>query len=298
MNLIIVGSIAIDNIETPFDKREESFGGSAIFSSIAASKFTPTGIIGVVGDDYPNEICDLLQKNGINLKGLEKVPGETFRWTGIYKQFGRAETLDTQLNVFADFKPLIPTEYKDAEYVLLGNIHPQLQLDVIRQIPNAKVIGADTMNFWIDSTPKLLGEVIQKVTILFINEDEIKQFTNKSNIYDAGDEILKLGPKYVIIKRGEYGAIAYGNDINFNVPVYPIRNVFDTTGAGDSFAGGFMGCIANMGMFDDESIKKAMIFGTVTASFNIESFSFDKLLETDIKGINERIAYIVKSISF
>jgi fructose-1-phosphate kinase PfkB-like protein len=228
---------------------------------------------------------------------LERTTGKTFRWKGKYSQFGRAETLDTQLNVFADFKPVIPVDYLRCNYVFLGNIHPQLQLDVINQSPNAYVIAADTMNYWIDSTNELLREVISKVTILFINEDEIKQLVYKDNIYDIADGVLAMGVKYVIIKRGEYGALAYSETMMFNVPAYPVRKVFDTTGAGDCFAGGFMGYLSQFDMIDDDKVKQAMLYGTVTASFNIESFSFDRLVNAGIAEIEGRVDYLKRMIS-
>ncbi|MCL2063775.1 MAG: PfkB family carbohydrate kinase [Candidatus Cloacimonetes bacterium] len=289
MRLVIVGSVAIDDIETPSGRRENSMGGSAIYASIAAAKFTQVGIVGVIGEDYPEETCFLLENYGIDLKGLEKVKGKTFRWKGKYNDLNRAETLDTQLNVFADFVPKLPKIYKTTKYLFLGNIHPQLQMDVIKEAPNAEIISCDTMNYWIQSTPELLKEVIQKVNILFINEDEIKLLTGKNNVFDAADDVLEWGPDYVIVKRGEYGAFAYSKSFLFFVPIYVIRNVFDPTGAGDSFAGGFMGYISKMGKFNPDTIKQAMLYGTITASFNIESFSFDKLEEATLREIEERV---------
>ena len=290
MRLVIVGSVAVDDVETPQGHRENSFGGSAVYASVAASKFTECGIVGVVGDDYPEFICELLKGNRIDLAGLERVPGKTFRWKGVYNDLNRAETLDTQLNVFAEFSPKLPDIYLNPDILFLGNIHPQLQLDVISKIGKAGLIACDTMNFWIESTPDLLKEVVKKVDILFVNEDEIKQFTGKDNIYDAGDTILGLGPKYVIIKRGEYGAIAYSKTLLFYSPVYPVRQVFDPTGAGDSFAGGFLGFLAKSRTINDDFIKNAMFFGTATASVNIESFSFDRLLETKFEEIVARVS--------
>ena len=306
MNLVIVGSVAIDDVETPSGRCENSMGGSAVFASIAASKFTEVGLVGVVGDDYPDETCELLQKQGIDLKGLEKVSGKTFRWKGIYNDLNRAETLDTQLNVFADFAPKLPDEYLKAEFLFLGNIHPKLQLDVIEKAKGARIIACDTMNFWIQSTPELLNEVIKKVNILFINEEEIKLLTSKDDIFEAVEEILHFGPEYVIVKRGDEGAFAFNKKIDtycpvigtnhvptydflFDAPVYEVEKVFDPTGAGDSFAGGFMGYLAKIQKYDPESIKKAMLHGTATASFNIESFSFDRLIKVSIKDLEDRI---------
>ena len=292
MKLVMVGSVAIDDIQTPQDRRMNSVGGSALYASLAAAKMSEVGIVGVVGDDFPDNVCAILKQNKVDLKGLEKVAGKTFRWKGRYCDLNRAETLDTQLNVFADFSPKLPSEYIDAEYLFLGNIHPQLQLDVINQAKNAKIIACDTMNFWINGTPDLLLQVVRKVHILFINEDEIKLLTNKQNIFDAADEVLTLGPELVIIKRGEYGAIAYSKNMLFFTPVFPVRKVYDPTGAGDSFAGGFMGYITKEGKLDSVTIKNAMLYGTVTASVNIESFSFDRLIEASLSEIQDRVNFL------
>ncbi len=296
MNLAIVGSVAIDDIKTPSGHREHSVGGSALFAAIASSKFVDCGIVGVVGEDFPEDtVCSLRQQH-IDLKGLETGKGKTFRWKGEYCDLNKAETIDTRLNVFADFCPKLPESYKDAKYLFLGNIHPQLQLDVISQ-SNAEIIACDTMNFWISGTPDLLEEVIKKVQILFINEDEIRMLTDKQNIFDAADEVLKKGPKLIIIKRGEYGSIAYAKDLLYFAPVYPVRNVVDPTGAGDSFAGGFLGYIVKQNKLDNQTIKQAMIYGTVTASINIESFSFDRLISTNKDEINNRVDFLKKIIS-
>ena len=296
MKLVIVGSVAIDDVETPSGRREESMGGSAVYASIAAARFTQPAIVGVVGDDYPMEMCEKLLMNNINLQGLEKVHGKTFRWKGVYNDLNKAETKDTQLNVFADFKPKIPKIYQNPKTLFLANIHPQLQLDVIAKAGKPKIIALDTMNFWITGTPDLLKKVIKKVDILFINEEEIKLLTGKNNIFDAGDKVLKMGPEYVIIKRGEYGAIAYSKKMTFFMPIYPVRNVFDPTGAGDSFAGGFLGYLTKVTKFTPQIIKKAMLYGTVTASFNIEAFSFDKLVKTTPEKIDERVKYLMDSM--
>jgi sugar/nucleoside kinase (ribokinase family) len=296
MKLVIVGSVAIDDVTTPSGRREDSMGGSAVYASIAASKFSEVGIVGVVGDDYPKKTTDLLSKAKIDLKGLEKVKGKTFRWRGVYNDLNKAETKDTQLNVFASFSPKLPKEYLNPKTLFLGNIHPQLQLDVIKKAGKPKIIALDTMNFWISGTPDLLKKAIKKVNILFVNEDEIKQLTGKNNIFDAGDKVLAMGPEYVIIKRGEYGAVAYSKEMTFFMPIFPVRSVFDPTGAGDSFAGGFLGYITKAPKLTPAVIKKAMLHGTVTASFNIESFSFDKLLKTTNKEIEERVSFLCYSM--
>jgi len=292
MKLIIVGSVAIDDVTTPKGHREYSIGGSAIFASIAASKFTACGIVGVVGEDFPQDTCTNLQQANIDLQGLEHVQGKTFRWKGVYNDLNRAETLDTQLNVFANFKPKLPNAYKDPSILFLGNIHPQLQLDVISEAGKPKLIALDTMNFWIQSTPELLTQVIKKIDILFVNEDEIKQLTKKNDIYTAADGILALGPRYIIIKRGEYGSIIYAKDLLFFMPVYPVRDVFDPTGAGDSFAGGFLGYLSNFDNANQIDVKNAMLYGTATASINIESFSYDALLTAEKASVQERVDFL------
>lgn len=296
MDLVIVGSVAIDSVKTPSGYRENSIGGSALYASIAASKFCKSGIVGVVGKDFPGEVIEDLKKQNIDVSGLEVKEGDTFRWKGEYCDLNRAETLDTQLNVFAEFCPVLPEEYINSKYLFLGNIHPQLQLDVIKQ-SNAKIIVCDTMNFWINSTPELLNEVIKKVQVLFVNEDEIRLLTKKHNVFDAADAVLDSGPSLVVIKRGEYGAIAYSKDFMYFSPVYPVRNVCDPTGAGDSFAGGFMGYISQEDIFNEATIKKAMIIGTVTASINIESFSFDNLLNANNTEIFKRLDFLKKVVS-
>jgi len=292
MKLVIVGSIAIDDVQTPSGHRENSIGGSAVYASIAASKFTECGIVGVVGEDFPQATCQQLSDHHIDLQGLERVTGRTFRWSGRYNDLNKAETLDTQLNVFADFKPKLPDTYKNPDILFLGNIHPQLQLDVIAEAGSAGTIALDTMNYWITSTPALLTEVIKKIDILVVNEDEILAFTGKQNIFDAADHILALGPKYIIIKRGAYGAILYGQSLLFFMPVYPVRSVFDPTGAGDSFAGGFLGYISSCDHITESTLKNAMFYGTATASINIESFSYDSLYAADRKTIDGRVEFL------
>jgi len=297
MKLVIVGSIAIDDVQTPSGHRENSIGGSATYASIAASKFTDCGIVGVVGSDFPEEICKKLTEHHVDLQGLERVAGHTFRWAGRYNDLNKAETLDTQLNVFADFKPKLPANYKNPDILFLGNIHPQLQLDVIAEVGSPKTIALDTMNYWITSTHALLTEVVKKINILILNEDEILAFTDKPNIFDAADHILSLGPKYIIIKRGAYGAILYGQSLLFFMPVYPVRSVFDPTGAGDSFAGGFLGYISSCDNLNETTLKNAMFYGTATASLNIESFSFDSLYAADRKTIEGRVEFLKKCMS-
>lgn len=293
-DLLIIGSIAFDDVKSPSGEVKDSLGGSAVYAAIAASKYTGSGIVGVVGNDFSKDILTLLQDNQIDTTGIEFADGETFHWSGVYNNLNKAETLDTRLNVFADFDPKIPASYEEARYLFLGNIHPALQLKVLDQLKKAEIIACDTMNYWIDTTPELLDQVIRKVSIIFINEDEIKSLTGLQNVFDAGEKVLSMGPELVLIKRGEYGAVAMGKDFMFFAPVYPVRNVVDPTGAGDSFAGGFMGTIVKAGCINEQIIKDAVINGTITASFNIQDFSFNHLLNASQKDIEERKQKLIK----
>ena len=298
MSLLIVGSIALDTVTTPFGKREEILGGSAVYTSMASKNFCQSNIVGVVGKDFPKEHVELLKSNNIDTEGLEIIPGKTFRWKGIYNDLNRAETLDTQLNVFAEFNPKIPENYKTCNYVFLGNIDPVLQLSVLEQIQNPKVTACDTMNFWINGKKDSLLEVIKKVEILFINETEIKMLTKEANIFLAAEIALSLGPKLVVIKCGEHGSVCIGEDFIFFAPVYPVKKAVDTTGAGDSFAGGFMGYLSKEDNFDKDTIRNAMIYGTIMASFCVESFSLERVEEVTSKLIEFRRDKIRESVIF
>ena len=298
MSLLIVGSIALDNVETPFGKVDHSLGGSAIFTSMASKNFCKSNIVGIVGDDFPKEHFELLAENEINTQDLMLVSGKTFHWSGKYNDFNKAETLDTQFNVFANFDPQLCEDNKNCDYVFLGNIDPVLQLRVLKQMGNTKITACDTMNFWISGSRSKLLEVINNVDILFINEDELRMLTGIHNIFKAVQIAKEMGPKLIVVKRGEYGSFAYSDEFIFFAPVFPIRKVIDPTGAGDSFAGGFMGYLASVGNFDEITIKNAMIFGTVTASFNVESFSVDRLKKISIDDILARKEIIERSIRF
>lgn len=298
MSLLIVGSIALDNIETPFGKVVLSLGGSAIFTSMASKNFCKSSIIGIVGKDFSKEHFLLLEENGINTQDIKVTFGKTFQWSGKYNDFNKAETLDTQLNVFANFDPQLCEDNKNCDYVFLGNIDPVLQLRVLRQMNNAKITACDTMNFWISGSKSKLLEVINNVDILFINEDELRMLTGVHNIFEAAQKAKELNPKLIVVKRGEYGSFAYSDEFIFFAPVYPVRKVVDPTGAGDSFAGGFMGYLASTGNFKETTIKNAMIYGTITASFNVESFSVNRLKKISIDDILARKEIIEKSIRF
>ena len=277
MSLVVVGSIALDTIKTPSGEVEDVLGGSAIYASIAGKYFTDVSIIGVVGEDFPQAHIDLLNRKSINIDGLVKVPGKTFRWKGEYLNLNQAQTLDTQLNVFAEFKPILTQDCRTNNVTLLGNIHPSLQLEVLDQIECSDLIAMDTMNLWIDITKSELTKVIKRVDLIFINEDEIKMYAEKSNVFEAMEFVLDLGVKYVVVKRGEYGAIVASKEELFFIPVYPVRKVVDPTGAGDSFAGGFTGYLAKKKKYDFATMKEAAVYGTITAANNIQSFSVENL---------------------
>ncbi len=298
MSLLVVGSIAFDSVQTPFGKKDMALGGSASYAAMAGSYFCNTRIVGVVGDDFPQANLDLFEQHNICSKGIEIIEGKTFFWKGVYNDLNIAETLDTQLNVFADFDPQIPKEYESSEYLFLGNIHPTLQLRVLEQIEKPKIVACDTMNFWIDGERELLLEVIKKVDILFINEEEIKMLTQEKNVFMAASKACKMGAQLIIIKRGQYGAMAIGEDMLFYSPIFPVRAVVDPTGAGDSFAGGFMGFLTSKGKINKKIIKHAMIYGTIAASHTVESFSLEKLQNTDMKQIETRKKIIRDSVVF
>lgn len=298
MSLLIVGSIALDTVFTPFGKREDILGGSTVYTSMASKNFCQTNIVGVVGEDFPKEHIELLKSNDIDTEGMEIIPGKTFRWKGVYNDLNRAETLDTQLNVFAKFNPRIPENYQKCDYVFLGNIDPVLQLRVLNQMRNPKITACDTMNFWISGKKDALLKVIKKVDILLINEDEIKMLINESNIYRAAEIALSFGPKIVVIKCGEHGSVCIGENFIFFAPVYPVKKAIDPTGAGDSFAGGFMGYLTRKDNFDKDTIRNAMIYGTILASFCVEAFSLERIKEVTSEMIEIRKEEIRGSVVF
>ncbi|HQK29836.1 MAG TPA: PfkB family carbohydrate kinase [Candidatus Syntrophosphaera sp.] len=289
MSLVIVGSVALDTIETPHGKVEDALGGSAVYASLAASYFGPTYIVGVVGEDYPARGVELLEAHKVNLDGLETKPGKTFRWSGAYRQWSQADTLSTDLNVFADFSPQLPHSCRSCRSLLLANIHPQLQLQVLNQIESYKWAACDTMNYWISLCPELLSEVIRKVDIVFINEDEIRQYTGLDSIFAAGRHLLEMGVKAVVIKRGEYGSVTVLPDDLFFAPAYPVERIQDPTGAGDSFAGGFMSYLATQDELNKYVIRKAVRFGTVLAAKNVSAFSVDGLVNLEFSELQQKV---------
>lgn len=289
MSSLVVGSVALDTVETPFGRAEGAVGGTAVFFSVAASLFTDVKLVGVVGEDFPADTLDLLGTRGIDLSGLQRIPGQTFRWVGEYDyDMNIARTLDTRLNVFETFRPTIPDHYRDARFVFLGNIDPVLQLDVLEQVRDPEFTAVDTMNFWIERKKDELTAVLRRVDAVLINEGEIREYTGRRNVLEAAREVQALGPRYVAVKRGEYGAVLFIDDDIFLVPAFPTWNVRDTTGAGDSFAGGFIGYLDSIPSLNADEVRAATVYGTVVASFAVEDFSIDGLLRADAATMRER----------
>ena len=289
MGIVVVGTVAFDTVETPFGRGENVLGGSATYFSTSASFFTDVSLVAVVGEDFPDEHVRFLQSRDINTDGLQRIPGKTFHWTGKYGyDLNEAQTIDTQLNVLTEFKPDLPESYRAAEYLFLANIDPDLQMEVLEQMHRPKLVACDTMNFWISSKPEALRRVLQKVDIVVINEGEARQFTGEANLVRAARQIIALGCKRLVVKRGEYGVLMFTADSVFAAPAYPLEEVFDPTGAGDTFAGGFMGFLANTGDLSEEGLRQAIVFGSVMASFNVEDFSLDRMKRLDYKEIEAR----------
>ena len=290
INLTIVGSIGIDTIETPTEKREEILGGSVSYACAAASFFTQSGMVGVVGTDFPQTFRDRWTKMNINLDGLQTQEGKTFRWSGVYEaNMDNRTTLSTDLNVFEEFSPNLPETYRDAPYLFLGNIHPALQLHVLEQVHTPRFVLIDTMDLWINIAKEELTQVIGKCDMLTLNESEAQLFTGEHSLMQAAKALIKLGPDYVLIKKGGNGSMLYSRDDLFLLHAYPLDTFADPTGAGDSFAGGLMGALASSGKTDAEAIRQAMVYGSVVASFGVEEFSLDRLQRLDRDQIDQRL---------
>jgi sugar/nucleoside kinase (ribokinase family) len=290
--ILVVGSVGYDTIATPKGHRENILGGSANYFSLAASQYTKVRVVGVVGDDYKDEHRAMLESRGVDINGLQTVHGETFRWSGKYeKDMNEATTLATHLNVFENFHPAIPNEYRDSKTVFLANIDPVLQLQVLEQVKSPRLIAADTMNYWISSKKADLLKVLERINILMINESEIRQLTGNWNTIQAAKEVCKMGPKAVVIKRGEYGFMMFCQERYFILPAFPVENVVDPTGAGDTFAGGFLGHLAQLDRdWNREDLKLACVHGCLLASFTVQDFGVEGIRRVTPQDVKERLA--------
>jgi sugar/nucleoside kinase (ribokinase family) len=291
VSILVVGSVAYDTVETPFGKAERVLGGSASFFAVAASFFVPVNVVGVVGDDFGEAQLAAFRGRDIDLEGLERVPGKTFHWAGKYSfDLNARETIFTHLNVFEAFKPKIPARYRRSEHVFLGNIDPALQRDVLDQVERPKIVACDTMNFWISGTPDELRKTLSRVDILLINDAEARQLSGEWNMVKAARAIRALGPRVLVVKKGEHGVLMFTEDASFAAPAYPLEEVFDPTGAGDTFAGGFLGYLATQGggAVDTTALRRAVIMGSTLASFCVEAFSLDRLVRLTRAEIDAR----------
>ncbi|MCK5010080.1 MAG: sugar kinase [Deltaproteobacteria bacterium] len=299
MNLLVVGSVALDSVETPYGMVDNALGGSAVYFSVSASYFTDVGVVAVIGLDFPDDHLNFLKSKRIDLRGLKRESGLTFHWKGRYSgDLNEAETIDTKLNVFEDFRPYIPEEYRESSFVFLANIDPELQLNVLEQVKRPKLTICDTMNFWIEGKLEQLKEIIKRVDILIINEGEVRQLSRETNLIKAYQKISSYGPKILVVKQGSYGALLFTPSSVFSAPAYPLEELSDPTGAGDCFAGGFVGYLAKSQDTTEDKLRKAVIYGSVMASFNVEDFSLGRLKTLTIDEIEKRFESFRKLTQF
>jgi sugar/nucleoside kinase (ribokinase family) len=299
MSLLVVGSVALDSVETPFGKADEVLGGSATYFSASASHQGPVQMVGVVGSDYPVERLEALRDRGVDLSGLERAEGESFRWRGRYRHdLNSAETLETRLGVFSHFRPKLPDAFRSAQYVFLANIDPRLQLQVLEQVERPQFVACDTMNFWIESRRGDLLDLLTRVDLITLNDGEARQLTEQANLVQAARWILARGPRTVLIKKGEHGAFMFTKESIFYAPAYPLEAVFDPTGAGDSFAGGFMGYVARTRDLSEANLRRAVVVGSAMGSFVVEAFSITRLLSVTRDDIDRRVADFHRLVSF
>ena len=297
--VLVVGSVALDSVETPFGKADDVLGGSGTYFASSASHFAPVQLVGVVGDDYPLDLLQPLVERCVDLAGLEKVSGSSFRWRGRYRHdLNAAETLETHLGVFSNFRPNIPDQFREAPFVFLANIDPRLQLQVLEQVKKPRLVACDTMNFWIESRRPELVELLGHVDLITLNDGEARQLTEHTNLVQAARWILDKGPKHVLIKKGEHGAFMFTRDSVFFAPAYPLESVFDPTGAGDSFAGGFIGSLAASGDLSDASMRRAVVVGSAMGSFAVEKFSNGRLLDITRADIDARVQEFRQLVAF
>ena len=300
MSVLVVGSVALDSVETPFGKADNVLGGSGNFFSASASHLAPVQLVGVVGSDYPiDELRNAFKSRPIDLAGLEFADGPSFRWRGRYRHdLNVAETLETKLGVFSNFRPKIPEQFRSAPFVFLGNIDPRLQLEVLTQVAKPKLVACDTMNFWIESRRTDIVTLLGHVDLITLNDAEARQLTDESNLVRAARWIMERGPKHVVIKKGEHGAFMFTESSIFFAPAFPLESVFDPTGAGDSFAGGFIGYIAKTGDLSEQNLRRAVVYGSAMGSFAVEKFSVQRLLEITPEDIKRRVGEIHRLVNF
>ena len=290
MSLLVVGSIALDSIFTPFGETADALGGSAVYFSVAGSLLHPVQVVGVVGSDYPQEELRGLASRGIDWSGVEQAPGESFRWKGKYSyDLQSRETLETRLGVFANFQPRLPQAFRAARYLFLGNIDPELQLGVLEQVQRPELVVCDTMNYWIQSKKPALMQLLSRVDVLMVNDSEARELSCDWNIHRAGRWILSHGPTRVVIKQGEHGALLIESKRTFYVPAYPLENVFDPTGAGDAFAGGFMAYLARTGSVTEDNVRRAMVYGAAMGSYAVEQFGIRGFDRVTVKDLDRRV---------
>ena len=294
MTLLVVGSVALDSVFTPFGQTADALGGSAVHFAVAASLLHPVRVVGVIGDDYPVAQLERLAPRGIDWSGVERATGESFRWKGKYSyDLQSRETLETRLGVFADFRPRLPAGAEKSRYVFLGNIDPELQLGVLEQVESPALVACDTMNYWIQSKREALLALLKRVDLLMVNDAEAREFSGDWNIHRAGRWLLNQGPRRVVIKQGEYGALLIEEGRTFAVPAYPLEEVFDPTGAGDAFAGGFMGFLAREGTIDTDRMRRAMVYGAAMGSFSVSGFDIQGFTGITTEDVERRVRHFV-----
>jgi sugar/nucleoside kinase (ribokinase family) len=300
MSLLVVGSVAFDAVETPFGKVDRMLGGAATYFAVAASFFTHVNLVGIVGEDFTEKDASIFHGRPIDTAGLERAPGKTFFWAGRYSDnMNERTTLATELNVFAEFKPRLPQAYQSSGYIFLANIDPTLQSSVLHQVKRRpKIVALDTMNYWIERTPQELRQTLRHTDILVINDSETRQLSNEHNLMRAARHIFTLGPKALVIKRGEHGAMLVHQNRAFSVPAFPLEEVHDPTGAGDTFAGGFMGYLASVGGTSDTALRRAMVYGSVMGSFTVEKFGLDRLRTLKRSEIHARARHFARMTQF
>ncbi|MBI5821083.1 MAG: sugar kinase [Verrucomicrobia bacterium] len=299
MSVVIVGSIALDTVQTPVETHTDMLGGSASYASVAASFFAPVKLVGVVGTDFPKKFTNLLRKRGIDLAGLQVAEGKTFRWSGVYEwDYNTRRTVSVALNVFERFNPTLPANYATAPFVMLGNIHPSLQHRVLDQMRRPKFILCDTMDLWIETAKPDLMKLLKRVDALCLNDSEARQLTGQTSLIKAGRALLRMGPKFAVIKKGEHGALLFSNGDFFSAPAYPLEDLHDPTGAGDCFAGALIGYVARAGQATPAVLRRAIVHGSVVASYDVESFSLNRLERLRPADITRRYAEFIRLSRF